>query len=83
MACTAGTSLVCLVDLVSLVHLVDPVSLMQPNKQDKPNKLITRDRPNRLDEQDRLADYFSILLIHSTTKEIAWKHGDAYSLTVS
>ena len=36
--------------LVCLVHLV---SLMQPNKPDRPN------RPN---EQDRLVDFFSILL---------------------
>jgi hypothetical protein len=35
--------------LVCLVHLV---SLLQPNKLDRPN------RPN---EQDRLADFFSIL----------------------
>jgi hypothetical protein len=36
--------------LVCLIHLV---SLMQPNKPD---------RPNRPHEQDRLADFFSILL---------------------
>jgi hypothetical protein len=36
--------------LVCLVHLV---GLMQPNKPD---------RPNRPHEQDRLADFFSILL---------------------
>ena len=56
---------VCLVHLVSLVHLVYPVNLVQPNKQDKPNKPIKRDRPdrpNRPHEQDRLADFFSILL---------------------
>jgi hypothetical protein len=53
MACTSGTSPVCLVHLVSLVHLVD---LVQPNNRDRP------DRPNRPDEQDRLADCFSILL---------------------
>jgi hypothetical protein len=63
MACTSGTSPVCLVylvSLVSLVHLVYPVSLVQPNKQDKPNKPIKRDRPDRPDrpnEQDRLADF--------------------------
>ena len=59
---TCGTSLVCLVHLVYLVGLVYPVSLVQPNKQDKPNKPIKRDRPNRPHEQDRLADFFSILL---------------------
>ena len=37
-------------DLVCLVHLV---SLVQPNKSDRPN------RPN---EQDRLADFFGTLL---------------------
>jgi len=67
------TSPVCLVDLVCfvyLVHLVYPVSLVQPNKQDKPNKPIKRDRPDRRDrpkgpnEQDRLEDFFNILLIH-------------------
>jgi len=65
MVCTSGTSPVCLVDLVCFVHLVYPVSLVQPNKQDKPNKPIKRDRPdkpNRPHEQDRLADFFSILL---------------------
>ena len=56
---------VCLVHLVSLVCLV---GLVQPNKQDKPNKpnkRDRRDRPNRPDrpnEQDRPADFFSILL---------------------
>ena len=45
------TWLVCFVYLVDLVYLV---SFVQPNKQDKP------DRPN---EQDRLADFFSILLM--------------------
>jgi hypothetical protein len=65
---TSGTSPVCPVHLVCfvyLVHLVYPVSLVQPNKQDKPNKPIKRDRPDRLhrpNEQDRLADFFSILL---------------------
>jgi len=34
-------------------YLVNLVGLVQPNKQDRP------DRPN---EQDRLADFFSILL---------------------
>jgi hypothetical protein len=37
----------------SPVCLVHPVSLMEPN---------TPDRPNRPHEQDRLADFFSILL---------------------
>jgi hypothetical protein len=37
----------------SPVCLVHPVSLMQPN---------TPDRPNSPNEQDRLADLFSILL---------------------
>ena len=50
MVCTCGTSPVFLVDLVCFVYLV---SFVQPNKQDKPNK------PN---EQGRLADFFSILL---------------------
>jgi hypothetical protein len=39
--------------LVCLVHLV---SLVQPNKPDRPN------RPN---EQDRLVDFFSILLVEN------------------
>ena len=38
---------------VDLVHLVYPVSLVEPNKPDRPN------RPN---EQDRLVDFFNILL---------------------
>jgi hypothetical protein len=38
---------------VDMVHLVSLVSLVQPNKPDRPN------RPN---EQDRRADFFSILL---------------------
>jgi hypothetical protein len=42
-----------------LVPLVYPVSLVQSNKQDKPNK---PDRPNGPNEQDRLADFSSILL---------------------
>jgi hypothetical protein len=42
------------VHLVSLVHLV---GLIQPNNRDRP------DRPNRPHEQDRLADFFSILLV--------------------
>ena len=50
-------------DLVCLVHLVYPVSLVQPSKQDKLNKSIKRDRPNRPNEQDRLTDFFSILLL--------------------
>jgi len=64
--------LVALVSLVSLVHLV---CLVQPNKQDKPNKPIKRDRldrRNRPNEQDRLADCFSILrawLIHKCRRE--------------
>ena len=41
---------------VSLVHLV---GLIQPNNRDRPNR---RDRSNRPHEQDRLADFFSILL---------------------
>jgi len=53
MASTSGASPVCLVHLVDLVHLVYLVGLVQPKKQDKPNK------PNK---QDRLADFFSILL---------------------
>jgi hypothetical protein len=66
MVCTCGTSpvyLVCLVhlvDLVCFVYLFDLahlVSFVQPNKQDKPNK------PN---EQGRLADFFSILLKKKT-----------------
>jgi hypothetical protein len=47
MACTSGTS------PVYLVHLV---SFGQPNTRDKLN------RPNRPNEQDKLADFFSILL---------------------
>ena len=50
MACTFATSLILSGYLVCLVHLV---CLMQPNKPDRLN------RPN---EQDRLADFFSILL---------------------
>ena len=49
--------LVCLVHLVCFVYLVDLVhlvSFVQPKNQ--------TDRPNRPDEQDRLADFFSILL---------------------
>ena len=38
---------------VDMVHLVSLLSLVQPNKPDRPN------RPN---EQDRLVDFFSILL---------------------
>src|SRR2546425_8849208 len=55
---TSGTSPVCLVhlvDLVCFVYLVDLVHLvclMQPN---------TPDRPNRPNEQDRRADFSSIL----------------------
>jgi len=63
LTCKPETSPVCLAHLVGLVYLVDlvhlvyPVSLVQPNKQDKPNKPIKRDRP------DRLAGFFSILLV--------------------
>ena len=49
MASTSGTNPVCLVHLVSLVDLVYLVSPVQPNERDTPN------------EQDRLADFFSIL----------------------
>jgi len=54
-----------LVGPVYLVDLVHLVSFVQPNKQDKPNKPIKRDKPdkpNRPNEQDRLTDFFSILL---------------------
>jgi len=54
---TSWASPVCLVHLVYLVGLVYPVYLVhfvQPN---------TPDRPNRPYEQDRLADFFSILLV--------------------
>jgi hypothetical protein len=41
--------------LVCLVHMVYLVDLVQPNNPDRPNRL------NRPNEQDRLADFFSIL----------------------
>jgi hypothetical protein len=47
MACTSGTSSVCLVSLVCLVCLVEP---------DRPN------RPDKQNEQDRLASFWGSLL---------------------
>jgi hypothetical protein len=51
--------------LVCLVHLV---SLIQPNKPDRPN------RPN---EQDRLTDFFSILLARIVHEGSSRKRADA------
>ncbi|TKS58635.1 MAG: hypothetical protein EWM73_03455 [Nitrospira sp.] len=48
--------MVCLVDLVYPVGFVHRVSLVQPNTQYRP------DRPNRPNEQDRLTDFFGILV---------------------
>jgi hypothetical protein len=50
LACEKFNGPTCGTSSVCLVHLV---SLMQPNKPD---------RPNRLHEQDRLADFFSVQL---------------------
>ena len=47
---------------VDLVHLVYLVSLVQLNK---------RDRPNRLNERERLADFFSILLTQRRMNPVA------------
>jgi len=46
-------------DKTMLVHLVYLVSFVQP---EKPNKRDRPDRPNRPSEQDRLANFFSLLL---------------------
>ena len=58
MARTYKTNPVCLVYRVCLVHLVRFV---------KPN---IRDRPNRSNEQDRLVDFFSILLNPQEWREL-------------
>ena len=60
MACTSGTSPVCLDDLVSLVylvHLVSLVGLVQPHNRDRPNR---PDRPTN--GLIVLAGFFSTLL---------------------
>ena len=80
MACTSGTSPVCLVHLVSLVYLVGlvyPVHFVQPNTRDRPNRPDKRDRPNRPNEQDRLAACFSILLVVEDDIEEGAVHMDA------
>jgi hypothetical protein len=46
-----------------LVYLVDLV---------QPNKLIKQDRPNRPNEQDKLADLFNILLAPRSKVPFPW-----------
>ena len=58
---TSPVYLVCSVGLVYLVHLV---SFVRSNTRDRPNRPDRRDRPKGPNEQDRLADFFNILLIH-------------------
>ena len=53
---TLRVYLVCLVYLVSLVY---SLSLVQPIRRDRPDRL---DRPNRPHEQNKLTEFFSILL---------------------
>jgi len=51
-ACTSGTSPVCLVHLVDLGYLV---SLVQPNRRDRPDEPERRDRTDRTDQMNKIA----------------------------